>query len=65
MVRKARRSQGNEYDKKKLVADVLKAAAEYPTAQLERMWEYKEKVMEQVEKCNGGNDYPRHSRDMV
>ena len=30
------------YDKEKLVADVLKAAAEYPTEQLGRMWEYKE-----------------------
>ena len=46
------------------MADVLKAVAEYPTEQLERMWEYKEKVMDQVMKCNGGNDYPRHSRDM-
>ena len=27
------------------------AAAEYPTEQLERMWEYKEHVMEQVDKC--------------
>ena len=63
-VSKARRGEGNEYDKEKLVADVLKAVAEYPTEQLERMWEYKEKVMDQVMKCNGGNDYPRHSRDM-
>ena len=51
------------YDKEKLVADVLKAVSEYPTEQLERMWEYKEYVMEAVEKCNGGNDYPRHRRD--
>ena len=29
------------------------------------MWEYKEKVMDQVAKSNGGNDYPRHTRDML
>ena len=39
---------------------MLKAVKEYPTEQLERMWEYKEYVMEAVEACNGGNDYPRH-----
>ena len=64
----ARRAAGREtptYDKEKLVADVLKAAAEYPTEQLERMWEYKEHVMNQVEKCNGGNEYPRHRRDAL
>ena len=63
LVRKSRRGQGNAYDKEKLVADVLKAAAEYPTEQLERMWEYKEYVMQAVEKCNGLNDYPRHRRN--
>lgn len=31
LVRKSRRGQGNAYEKEKLVADVLKAAAEYPT----------------------------------
>ena len=45
------------------MADVLKAVAEYPTEQLERMWEYKEYVMQAVEKCDGGNDYPRHRRE--
>ena len=65
MVRKARRGQGNAFDKDKLVADVIKAAAEYPTEQLERMWEYKEHILDQVEMCNGGNDYPRHRRDAL
>ena len=64
LVRKLRRGQGNAYDKEKLVAIALKAAAEYPTEQLGRMWEYKEYVMEAVYKCNGlKNDYPRHRRN--
>ena len=45
------------------MAIALKAAAEYPTEQLGRMWEYKEYVMEAVYKCNGLNDYPRHRRN--
>ena len=44
----------------------LKAVAEYPTEKLERMWEYKEYVMEAVQATQptpGGNDYPRHRAD--
>ena len=66
LVQKVRRGQGNEYDKEKLVDDVLKAVAEYPTEKLERMWEYKEYVMEAVQATQptpGGNDYPRHRAD--
>ena len=60
LVRKMRRGEGNEFDKEKLVADVLKAHAEYSSEKLEAMWEYKEYVMEAVAACGGGNDYPRH-----
>ena len=45
------------------MADVLKAHAEYPSEQLEAMWDYKSYVMEAVEACWGGNDYPRHRPD--
>ena len=37
-VRKLRRGAGNTFDKEKLVADVLKAVAEYPSEKLETMW---------------------------
>ena len=36
-VRKQRRGESNEFDKDKLVADVLKAHAGYPSEQLEKM----------------------------
>jgi len=48
------------FDKDQLVKDVLAAAAAYPTEQLEKMWDYKSYVMEQVKASKGGNDYPRH-----
>ena len=48
------------FDKEQLVKDVLAAAAAYPTEQLEKMWDYKSYVMEQVKASKGGNDYPRH-----
>jgi hypothetical protein len=60
LVRKVRRGESNAFDKEKLVADVLKAHAEYPSEQLEAMWDYKSYVMEAVEACGGGNDYSRH-----
>ena len=37
--------------------DVLAAAAAYPTEQLEKMWDYKSYVMEQVKASKGGNDF--------
>ena len=43
-----------------LVKDVFAAVAAYPTEQLEKMWDYKSYVMEQVKASKGGNDYPRH-----
>ena len=51
LVRKVRRGESNAFDKEKLVADVLKAHAEYPSEQLEAMWDYKTYVMEAVEAC--------------
>ena len=58
LVRKMRRVEGNAFDKEKLVADVLKAYAEYSSEKLEAMWEYKEYVMEAVARVRrgGGND---------
>ena len=43
-----------------LVKDVFAAVAAYPTEQLEKIWDYKSYVMEQVKASKGGNDYPRH-----
>ena len=40
--------------------DVLAAAEAYPSEQLEKMWEYKEYVMEAVVASGGGNEYERH-----
>ena len=57
---KLRRGEGNEFDKEKLVLDVFKAHAEYPSEKLEAMWDYKSYVMDAVEVCGGGNDYKRH-----
>ena len=60
-VRKSRRGMKKGlFDKDQLVKDVLAAAAAYPTEQLEKMWDYKSYVMEQVKASKGGNDYPRH-----
>jgi hypothetical protein len=60
-VRKSRRGMKKGlFDKEQLVKDVLAAAAAYPTEQLEKMWDYKSYVMEQVKASKGGNDYPRH-----
>ena len=60
-VRKSRRGMKRGlFDKEQLVKDVLAAAAAYPTEQLEKMWDYKSYVMEQVKASKGGNDYPRH-----
>ena len=42
------------------MADVKAIHAEYPAASLEAMWDYKHYVMEAVDDCGGGNDYPRH-----
>ena len=64
MVRKSRRGQGNEFDKDKLVRDVMQAVRDYSPEALERMWDYKGDVMRAVVECEGGNDYPRHRRDM-
>jgi hypothetical protein len=60
-VRKSRRGMKRGlFDKDQLVKDVLAAAAAYSTEQLEKMWDYKSYVMEQVKASKGGNDYPRH-----
>ena len=46
---KLRRGEGNEFDKEKLVLDVFKAHAEYPSEKLEAMWDYKSYVMDAVD----------------
>ena len=48
------------FDKEQLVRDVKAAYAAYSPEQLEKMWDYKSYVMQQVHATNGGNDYPRH-----
>ena len=65
-VRKLRRGKGNSFDKDVLVCDVEAAHAEFPSETIERMFAYKEKVMDVVlnlkPPCDGGkgNDYERH-----
>ena len=61
-VRKPRRGKGNSFDKDVLVCDEEAAHAEFPSETIERMFAYKEKVMDVVLKppCDGGNDYERH-----
>ena len=48
------------FDKEQLVKGVIAAAAAYPIEQLEKMWDYKPYIMEQVKGSKGGNDYPRY-----
>ena len=60
-VRKSRRGMKKGiFDKEQLVKDVFAAVAAYPAEQLEKMWDYKSYVMDQVKASKGGNDYPRH-----
>ena len=63
-VRKRRRGMQGVFDKEQLVRDVTAEFKAYPTERLERMWEYKSYVMEQVSKpeIDGGNDYERHRK---
>ena len=48
------------WDKEQLVEHVMQAKDDYPAEKLAEMWDYKSYVMEAVEACDGGNDYPRH-----
>ena len=63
-VRKRRRGMDGVFDKEQLVRDVLAEFKSYPSEKLEKIWEYKSYVMEQVSRpeIDGGNDYERHRK---
>ena len=64
-VRKRRRGMDGAFDKEQLARDVVAEFQSYPTEKLERMWEYKSYVMEQVSlvpESDGGNGYERHRK---
>ena len=49
-----------DFDKDRLVDDVMKAWNSYDDAKIAKMWEYHDYCLKAAIDCGGGNNYPRH-----